>query len=466
MSVLVENTSKQSSGLHQAITDCRFHHVRMLVDFGLGIRKKTQGGQSVLVTALHIGQDCKRHKMFKLLLRHGAQCDVIDPGTGRDILSWACYLGRKEQVSQILEQTAGEVSLQRLDKYGYGALHYAVMFEHIDVVWLMCRIMSKFNISVDFWDKNGASPYIHAKRRGHLRIQNILINEGGASPGQFDPQVFKQREFNPIRDLVAKEETPGKQKVKNKSTIRQVKSHDGSFRKSILPPLLKYKNTSTLQQDRKAVIKLFGYVPNFVFQRPDSSSEVQSHDGYSVRGNCDSKSALPTLDTYRSLSSSFSNLSVLSEQPTSMASLTSVDTNISQAFPEVSRSSRRMPTVHQNALARQLSLLAMSNQLDADKQLQNVTHDMRHLLEMVAVQVKHGYQGGSPKINKNTTIRELTTVLMKLKSKGAKATHARIGSAKGQRPSSAMSKQSTVKVQPTGSLMSPLLENDRISTLT
>ena len=56
-------------------------------------------GYSVLTAALHVDEDKRRDKLFRLLLDRGADPHFKDSTHSRSVLHWACVLGRTQQVS-------------------------------------------------------------------------------------------------------------------------------------------------------------------------------------------------------------------------------------------------------------------------------------------------------------------------------------------------------------------------------
>ena len=178
--------STAAKGLHSAVEKGRFHQLRFLIDFGADLNLKNERGEGVLVTALRIPGDRCRQKMFSVLLRLGAALEDLDPVSGRDTLLWACYLGRDDQVRRLLQVCPGDLNFSRKDHAGNTCLHYVVEAEKEDIVRLIARSMKRFGLPVDIPDANGVTPYIHAKRYGYEDIQEVLVNEGNASPSQFD----------------------------------------------------------------------------------------------------------------------------------------------------------------------------------------------------------------------------------------------------------------------------------------
>ena len=167
-----------SEAILKAVKGCKIQQLRILLKYGA---KLTPYG--ILLESLMIDQPDKRKIMFRFLIRNGANYNEVD-ATGRDVLLWACYLGRITQVKHLLENFPGDLNLCRRDNYGSTGLHYAVELGLKDVVEELCKAMVKFNLSVDIANRDGNSPYIVAKILNRPEIMTILVNNGNASPWQ------------------------------------------------------------------------------------------------------------------------------------------------------------------------------------------------------------------------------------------------------------------------------------------
>lgn len=175
-----------ANGLWNAVRECRFQQVRFLVDSGLTVNKQNPDGQHTLVCALQIKDADKRLKMFRYLLNHGANYRAFDKKTGRDILLWAVYLNRRAEAELVMFELAGDLDFHKKDKLGRTIIHYATMRGNTELLNSIISQMRKFYISVDVRDNEGFTPYMLAKRLAFEECAEILLNEGEASPHQFD----------------------------------------------------------------------------------------------------------------------------------------------------------------------------------------------------------------------------------------------------------------------------------------
>ena len=177
-----------SRGLLEAAEEGVMWKVRYLLEHGLSIHSRNDRGEGLLVCVLRVKITKQRHKLFRWLLRQGADPRMVDKVTGRNVLGWAACLDRGDQMMLLVEE--GNVSINHKDHHGYIALHYAVLHDNLTCVLLLCTASKKFGLTVDIPDGQGITPYLLACRLGHVRCTHILLKEGRASPYQFDTVNF------------------------------------------------------------------------------------------------------------------------------------------------------------------------------------------------------------------------------------------------------------------------------------
>ena len=182
-----------ADALFKSIVRCRYQRVYFLLSNGVLPTVVNDAGQNVLIASLYIQDEAKRDTMFQFLARRGADCCFVDKKTGRDVLSWAAYMGRRQQAEYVLDSVVGEVNLHGKDKDGKTPLHHAVITGHTDVVDVLVKAMQKYGLSLDVPDSSGLTPYIYAKRLGYTNIIDVLMS-GGCSSEQFDTQNFHTAE--------------------------------------------------------------------------------------------------------------------------------------------------------------------------------------------------------------------------------------------------------------------------------
>lgn len=190
------NGTVNSPGIIQAVKQCRYRQLKLLLDFGQKLENKTD---STLIAALQIEDSRKRSKMFSFLLRRGADCCFVDNKTGRSVLIWTVFQNRTQQLKQLIERAEPDLNFLMKDKNGKTALHYAAVCDNPEACSILCESMTSFGLSLDTADSDGVSPYLHAKRLTLNGVMNVL-ERYGACPTQFDVQkMFSSERLPEIR---------------------------------------------------------------------------------------------------------------------------------------------------------------------------------------------------------------------------------------------------------------------------
>ena len=191
---LVRNQVKRSfmaNALFHAVQTCRFRRVQVLFANGLKPNIKNDNGLNLLMAALSIEDNDKREKMFGYLVKKGVDPHYVERATKRDVFSWVVCAGKFHQVRQLLDLTGGDLNLLHKDKDGYTALHHACIGDNIDIVKIIVTAMKRYQLTVDIYDNEGITPFLHAKRHGYFDISNVLLHDGQASPRQGDKHTFR-----------------------------------------------------------------------------------------------------------------------------------------------------------------------------------------------------------------------------------------------------------------------------------
>ncbi|XP_064595155.1 uncharacterized protein LOC135461839 [Liolophura sinensis] len=178
--------------LFEAISKCQYKKLKYLLQNCCAkITSRNQYGHTVLIATLHIPDDDRRFRMFKYLIRQGANPLTKDVALERNCLLWACVLARCEETRYLLDEYAGEFDITEMDVDGTTALHHAVMTGSMDIVRMLIEVFDKFHVSVDIPNRLGLTPYMQARRLGHYEIAQVLKQDGRASPHRRDPVWFK-----------------------------------------------------------------------------------------------------------------------------------------------------------------------------------------------------------------------------------------------------------------------------------
>jgi hypothetical protein len=220
--------------LLQAVEDCRYTQARLLIEQGVNINSRNSAGCTPLIMALTIPDDNKRYKMFRWLLRMGADSGYVDITHGRDLLTWAAFYDRTEQVRGLLDVDDGLVNAHHQDRDGRTAMHYATMRGNVDALFFIVRYAVKYGLSVDVRDKDGLTPYLIATMTGQRECRRILVEVGRAVTSQMVLAI----------QMPTINETPASTNNTNKSS----RFEQNLQQKSFLPPL-KQNLESQRQQD-------------------------------------------------------------------------------------------------------------------------------------------------------------------------------------------------------------------------
>ena len=173
-----------AGSLVHAIHNGRFTQARLLIEQGVDINMRTLTGATPLILALQIPDDNRRRKMFRWLLNMGADSACVDSAHGRDLLSWAAFHNRTQQVAYIMDVDEGLVNVHHRDNYGRTAMHYATMHANTEALACIVRHAVKFGLSVDVKDNDGVTPYLQASLMDSEKCKEVLVTIGHAIPDQ------------------------------------------------------------------------------------------------------------------------------------------------------------------------------------------------------------------------------------------------------------------------------------------
>ena len=213
---LVENDHLRrcmGNNLFNSVYKCRFRKVKMMLDKGINVNTLNDYGYNVLIAALHISDPENRGKMFRYLINRNANPTFKDAKHGRSVLSWACILGRPEELQLLLNTFLGEIDILEKDCAGMTSLHHSCQAGYDDIVSILCQECRRYRLCVDVHDKLGLTPYLHAKRLGYNNIAKILHEQGLASTGQSDMFTYRNGEEWAQLGMKAKERQKAKRRM-------------------------------------------------------------------------------------------------------------------------------------------------------------------------------------------------------------------------------------------------------------
>lgn len=176
--------------LCSAIRTKRFRQAKILIEMGVDVNFREENHRRTpLIELCFIEEESKAAKIGKLLLTNGAKVGLCD-NYGLNSLHYACKHGREQLVSLMMDE-AHTFDLNKPDRDGNTALHYAAMSGNFVVLNLLIKTLKNFKLSVDLSNKNGETPLICASKSGHFLCARILISEGRASKHARDKISFK-----------------------------------------------------------------------------------------------------------------------------------------------------------------------------------------------------------------------------------------------------------------------------------
>lgn len=89
-----------STQLFRAAFKGNLSQVVAILRLGVNANTTNDRGQNLLMAAIFIPDDAKRRRIVDYLIHEAnVDCKTVDKTTGRDVLGWAAYLGRHEEVS-------------------------------------------------------------------------------------------------------------------------------------------------------------------------------------------------------------------------------------------------------------------------------------------------------------------------------------------------------------------------------
>ena len=167
--------------LYNAVVSCRLTHAKYLLEHDCAVNRRNNDGETPLIGALRwITNRERRLRVFRWLLRRGADLDLCDSVTQRDALLWAAFLNRTDAIRHLLIDLHIDVDLRRRDVFGRCALHYAVLHNNEQAVLWLTRRHVKYQVPVDVTDECDVTPLRIASTLGLGGCAHILREIGRA----------------------------------------------------------------------------------------------------------------------------------------------------------------------------------------------------------------------------------------------------------------------------------------------
>ncbi|MGO4290990.1 ankyrin repeat domain-containing protein [Chitinophaga sp. RAB17] len=111
---------------------------------------------------------------MKTLVTDGADVNSVDARDGSPILQRAVIENKKAMIDFLI---AHHVDVNKTDRRGMTALHYAAMYKFIDIA----ETLIDAGAPIDIADQSGNTPLAYAisdKREGYLEMIKLLIDHG------------------------------------------------------------------------------------------------------------------------------------------------------------------------------------------------------------------------------------------------------------------------------------------------
>ena len=111
-------------------------------------------------------------RLIDLMLSLKLEIDVsIVDKKNKTLLHWACYYGKKELVTKLINFNAN-LNAQDVDRRS--PLYWACYNNKYEVA----KVLLQNNADVDFKDINGKTPILIARNKGHIKLAEMLIEYG------------------------------------------------------------------------------------------------------------------------------------------------------------------------------------------------------------------------------------------------------------------------------------------------
>lgn len=139
--------------LNEATRKGRIFMVNYLLDTKrVDINEQDSKGQTPLINACLLTDDMAntRRKLLRLLLSKKANVNIVD-NTGRDVLMWACHLGRVDVVKILFARSLMDLNFVCVDTFGNTALHYVSSKGDFALTNMLVEAMKSFGVSKEFF---------------------------------------------------------------------------------------------------------------------------------------------------------------------------------------------------------------------------------------------------------------------------------------------------------------------------
>jgi len=159
--------SAKNNLLHDNIENGSLSSIEAALDKGIEIDSVDNNGDTAVLLAARYG----RIDVLRLLVERGANVNVLD-SKKRDVLNIAITTGAVEIVSMLLKAGA---PTNRINRIGWTALlEVAILGDGSEDYITIAQMLIDAGADKTIADKEGVTPYQHAKSRGHDALALVL----------------------------------------------------------------------------------------------------------------------------------------------------------------------------------------------------------------------------------------------------------------------------------------------------
>ena len=170
--------ARKRTALIAAAYGRHFEVARALIEAGADLNVRDDSRQSAhLIATSEVGEDDEVLEFLRYTIARGADVTVLDSYNGTGLIR-AADRGYVSIVRELLETTATDID--HVNNLGWTALLEAVILGHGDEAHTeVVRLLIEAGADVNLADRNGTTPYRHAKRNGYSEIAELLAAAGG-----------------------------------------------------------------------------------------------------------------------------------------------------------------------------------------------------------------------------------------------------------------------------------------------
>ncbi len=178
------------TALHQAVLDCRFHQVRLLVEkCSADVDSRDMFGRSALMLCSLLEEEALGLRMVKIILKHGSANLGLKDHLGRTALIYACLHARESIVLALLKADIADV--EEPDNDGNTALHHAAVHGTPAMVRALVESHRAFGSSLDPRNSLGFTPLLLACKYRSFHAAALILSRSPGSANLRENQTYR-----------------------------------------------------------------------------------------------------------------------------------------------------------------------------------------------------------------------------------------------------------------------------------